>query len=111
MILIIIGIIIKILIGIILRIIENLIILTETIQAMISKIMIIDILVLNIIMKMDMIGKDSTMIIILWIKEKENIKEILLILFRAINILIDRKEVGAEVEVGVGTIVDIGEIW
>ena len=43
--------------------------------------------------------------------EKMSIKEILLILFRAINILIDRKEVGAEVEVGVGTIVDIGEIW
>jgi hypothetical protein len=38
-----------------------------------------------------------------------SIKEILLIIW-AINILIERREVGAEVKVGVGTIVDIGKM-
>ena len=38
------------------------------------------------------------------------IKVILPIIFRAINILIDKKEVEAEVEVGLGTIIDIEEI-
>jgi hypothetical protein len=61
-------------------------------------------------MMMDITGKDSSMIIIIWIKEKVNIKEILLIIFRAINIQTDKKEVEAEVEVGLGTIIDIEEI-
>ena len=78
--------------------------------------MIIDIL-LNIIMIMDTIGKDSSMIINIQIKEKVAIKEFLLIIFREINIQIDKKEVEveveiAEVEVEVGeeevVIVDIG---
>ena len=71
--------------------------------------MIIDIQVQNIIMMMDIIGNDSSMIIIIWTKEKMSIKEILLIIW-AINILIDRIEVGAEVRVGGETIVDIGEM-
>ena len=50
------------------------------------------------------------MIIIIWIKEKVNRKEILLIIYRAINIQTDKKEVEAEVEVGLGTIIDIEEI-
>ena len=58
---------------------------------------------------MDLTGKDSSMIIIILTKEKMSIKEILLIIW-AINILIDRKEVGAEVRVGEGTIVDIEEM-
>ena len=62
----------------------------------------------NIILIMDITGKDSSMIINIWIKERANIKVILLIIYRAINIQIDRKEVGAEVEVGKEAIVDIG---
>ena len=78
--------------------------------------MIIDIL-LNIISIMDIIEKDSSMIINIQIKEKVAIKEFLLIIFREINIQIDKKEVEveveiAEVEVEVGeeevVIVDIG---
>ena len=68
-------------------------------------------------MIMDTIGKDSSMIINIQIKEKVAIKEFLLIIFREINIQIDKKEVEveveiAEVEVEVGeeevVIVDIG---
>jgi hypothetical protein len=78
--------------------------------------MIIDIL-LNIISIMDIIEKDSSMIINIQIKEKVAIKEFLLIIFLEINIQIDKKEVEveveiAEVEVEVGeeevVIVDIG---
>ena len=71
--------------------------------------MIIDIL-LNIIMIMDTIGKDSSMIINIQIKEKVAIKEFLLIIFREINIQIDKKEVEVEVEIAeVEVEVEVGE--
>ena len=68
---------------------------------------IIDIL-LNTIMIMDTIRKDSSMIINIQIKEKVVIKEYLLIIFQGINTMIDKKEVEAEVEViEVGVVVEV----
>ena len=67
---------------------------------------IIDIL-LNTIMIMDTIRKDSSMIINIQIKEKVVTKAFLLI-FRGINIRIDRKKVEAEVEI-VEVGVEVGE--
>ena len=69
--------------------------------------MIIDIL-LNIIMIMDTIGKDSSMIINIQIKEKVAIKEFLLIIFQEINIQIDKIEVEVEVEIA-EVEVEVGE--
>ena len=71
----------------------------------------IDIL-LNTIMIMDTIRKDSSMIINIQIKEKVVIKAFLLIIFQGINTMIDKKEVEAEVEVievGVVVGVEVGE--
>ena len=72
---------------------------------------IIDIL-LNTIMIMDTIRKDSSMIINIQIKEKVVIKAFLLIIFQGINTMIDKKEVEAEVEaieVGVVVGLEVGE--
>ena len=73
---------------------------------------IIDMLLLNTIMIMDTIRKDSSMIINIQIKEKVVIKAFLLIIFQGINTMIDKKEVEAEVEVievGVVVGVEVGE--
>ena len=67
---------------------------------------IIDIL-LNTIMIMDTIRKDSSMKINIQIKEKVVIKVFLLI-FQGINIPIDRKRVEAEIEI-VEVGVEVGE--
>ena len=59
---------------------------------------------------MDIIEKDSSMIINIQIKEKVAIKEFLLIIFREINIQIDKKEVEVEVEIAEVEIeVEVGE--
>ena len=60
-------------------------------------------------MKIDIIGKGISMIIIILTKEKVIIKGIILIIW-AINIQKDKREVEAEAEVGKRTIVEIGEI-
>ncbi len=69
---------------------------------------IIDMLLLNTIMIMDTIRKDSSMIINIQIKEKVVTKGFHLIIFQGINTMIDKKEVEAEVEViEVGVVVEV----